>query len=184
MKRLFIAIPVVEEVKIRLKSLLQELNETGADLKPVSVENLHFTLKFLGNVDEENIPEMIQKLTAISFKPFTISLQGVGFFPSVDRINVLWVGMNSPELIFLLKEVNQTLNYIRQEEREDVPHLTIARVKSGKNKEKLQQLVQKYKNTLFGEMMVDKIILFESELGKEGPKYESLQDFSLQPLLN
>ena len=180
MKRLFIAIPVAEEIKKRLKPLLRELREMGADLKLVSVENIHFTLKFLGDVDEENIPEMIQKLTAISFKPFTISLQGVGVFPSAERINVLWVGMNSPKLISLMKKINFTLNYIRQEEREEVPHLTIARVKSGKNKEKLQQLVEIYKNTFFGEMMVEKIVLYESELGKEGPKYRVVKEFELR----
>jgi 2'-5' RNA ligase len=90
------------------------------------------------------------------------------------------VGIKDSELTSLMRKVNQTLNYLRQEEHEETPHLTIARVKSGKDKEKLQKLVENYKNTWFGEMKVDKMVLYESELGKEGPKYTLMQEFQLQ----
>jgi len=179
MKRLFIAIPVAEEVKIKLKPLLQELQDTNADLKLVSLQNIHFTLKFLGKVAEERIPEIVEKLTPLQQKSFSISLLGVGVFPSVERINVIWIGIKSLELVSLMKKVNLALNYVRHEEHEEKPHLTIARVKSGKNKEKILPLVEKYKNTLFGKMNVEKIILYESELGKAGPKYTVVHKFIL-----
>ncbi len=180
MKRLFIAVPIAEEVKIKLRLLLQDLQDSKADLKMVSVENLHFTLKFLGDVDEEKISEIIDKLTVINQKSFSLSLSGAGVFPSSERIGVLWVGINSPELILLMKKINLALNYIHQEKNEEIPHLTITRVKSGRNKERLRELVQKYKNTSFGEMVVEKIILYESELGKERPKYSKIREFALQ----
>ncbi len=179
MKRLFMAVPVTEEIKEKIKLLFQELAESGADLKLVSVENMHFTLKFLGKVEESKIPEIVEKLSRLHQKPFSLSLRGVGVFPSLERIKVVWVGIESVELIVLMKEINQTLNYIRKEEREEKPHLTIARVKLGKNKEQLQKVVEKYKNTLFGEMVADTIVLFESELRKEGPKYSVMKEFTL-----
>lgn len=180
MKRLFVAVPLTAEIKGQITPLREELKASGADLKLVAVENLHFTLKFLGEVDESRISEIVEQLSSFSPKPFFLSLRGVGVFPSREKINVIWMGIESTELIALMKEINPTLNYIRKEEREETPHLTIARVKSGKNKEQLQKLVEKYKNTLFGEMMVDKIILYESELGKEGPRYTVVQEFELQ----
>ncbi len=177
MKRLFIAVPISEEVKKKIKLLILELQESGADLKLVSMENLHFTLKFLGDVDESKISEIVEKLSLLKQDSFSISLRGVGAFPSLERINVIWVGIESVELIPLMKKINHSLNYLRKEEHEKTPHLTIARVKSGKDKEKLQKSVEKYKKTLFGEMRVDKIVLFESELGKEGPKYTLIKEF-------
>lgn len=179
MKRLFIAIPVAKEIKSKLKLLLQELRQTEADIKMVSFDNLHFTLKFLGDVDENKIPEIVEKLSLLHRKPFSLSVRGVSFFPSLERINVVWVGVESPELESLMKKINLSLNYLRKEEHEETPHLTIARVKSDKNKEKLQKLVEKYRTASFGEMTVDKIIVFESELGKEGPKYTVVKEFLL-----
>jgi len=178
MKRLFVAVPISREIKEKIISLIQKLRNTEADLKSVSLENLHFTLKFLGKVEEDKIPEIVAKVMEIPSKPFSISLQGMGVFPSLERIKVVWAGINGPELISLIKKINQSLNYIRRGEHEESPHLTLARVKSGKNEEKLQRLVEKYKNTLFGEMRVEKMILYESELGKAGPKYTKIKEFA------
>ncbi len=180
MKRLFVAVPVADKVKEKINQLLQELAHSGADLKLVAAENLHFTLKFLGDVEENKIPEIIEKLSLIKHKPFSISLHGVGVFPSLERINTVWVTAKSLELVLLTKRANQLLDYIRREEREEVPHLTVARVKSGRNKERLKEIVEKNKLTAFGEMLVDKIVLFESELRKEGPKHKTFKEFWLQ----
>lgn len=177
MKRLFVAVPITEEIKGRITPLREELKVSGADLKLVALENLHFTLKFLGDVNESKIPEIVEKLSLLQRKPFSLSLCGVGVFPSLERINVVWIGVESPELESLMQKINLSLNYFRKEEHEETPHLTIARVKSGRNKEKLPSLAEKYKNTLFGEMMIGRIILYESELGKEGPKYTIIQEF-------
>src|SRR3989338_1626666 len=125
MKRIFIAIPVAEEVKEKIKSFVHELSASGADLKLVSLENLHLTLKFLGEVDEDKIPLIREKLSAISQKPFSISFQSIGVFPAVDRINVIWIGVDAPEWVSLLQKINAALNYIRKEEREEIPHLTL-----------------------------------------------------------
>ncbi len=179
MKRLFIGVPVAEEIKAKINPLIEELSASGADVKLVPLGNLHLTLKFLGEVEEEKISEIIQKLSVLSQQSFSISFQAVGVFPSLERINVIWIGIQSPELLSLIKDINAALDYIRKEEREEKPHLTLARMKSAKNKETIQKLVQKYGHASFGAMLIDKFFLYESELKPEGPEYNILKEFQL-----
>lgn len=179
MKRLFVAIPISEEVKAKIKPALAGLQITGADLNLVSLENIHFTLKFLGNVDENKIKEIEEKLSALEQAHFSIKIKNVGVFPSYERIKVIWIGAESPELIPLMKKINQELNYIRNEDQEEISHLTIARVKSGKNKEALKAYLQTIQNQEFGEMVVNHFVLYESELTPADPIYQVLKEFKL-----
>jgi len=183
MKRIFVAVTVSEEVKDRIKPVLDELAKTGADLKLVSVFNLHFTLKFLGDVDERKIPEIERKLESIAqkVKYFEISLRGVGVFPSLDRISVVWIGVEDSKLVSLMKMVGKELAYLKKNDHEEeVAHLTIARVKTERNKEKLQEFVKKFEKKEFGTMKVDKLILFESELKREGAVHKVVREWALE----
>lgn len=183
MKRLFVAVPVSEEVKERIKPILSELSKTDADLKLVSLFNLHFTLKFLGDVDEKQIPEVEKKLAGIATKTreFEISVKGVGVFPSKDRINVVWIGVENFELVSLMKAVGKSLDHIKENDHsEEVAHLTIARVKTEKNKDKLREFVKKFEDKAFGKMKVDRMILFESELKREGAVHKVMKEFELK----
>lgn len=183
MKRLFVAVPISEEVKSKINPVVDELVKTGADLKLVSLSHLHFTLKFLGDVDEKKIPEIEKTLAGLAekTKPFEISVKGVGVFPSLERINVVWVGVEGSDRLSLLKAVGKELDFIRQNDHEEeIAHLTIARVKTGKNKENLQEFVKKFEKKDFGRMIIDKMILFESELTPKGPVYKVVREFGLQ----
>ena len=179
MKRLFLAVPVSAELKEKIVPVLQQLSETGADLNVVSEENLHLTLKFLGGVEEKSIPKIIKNISALHQQPFSLTLCGVGVFPAVARIRVIWIGIQDSALVSLMKKINQALNFIRSREQEETPHLTLVRMKSGKHTDEVQQLVEKYQHTFFGAMRVDRIILYESELGREGPKYTIMKEFPL-----
>ncbi|MEK6950118.1 MAG: RNA 2',3'-cyclic phosphodiesterase [Nanoarchaeota archaeon] len=182
MKRLFIGVPLSEEVKRAFSLLLEKLKATEADLKLVAPDNLHFTVKFLGEVEEQKIGEVQEKLREVlkSLKPFSLQLQGIGAFPGRERINSIWVAAASREFVVLMKNVDQALDFICQENHgEEVPHATLARVKTGKNKERLQQLLEEFKPTDFGTMRVDKVVLYESELGKEGPVYKVVGEFEV-----
>ncbi len=181
MKRLFVGVPVSDEVRKRVKSIYENLKETGADLKFVSLENLHLTVKFLGDVEEGRIPSIIKILNALQQKKFTISLKNVGVFPSFDRIKVIWIGMEGKEFLPLMRGVNEKLDYIRKENRqEEVPHLTVARVKSGRNKEQLLRVLREVGATEFGQMILDKVVLYESELKPNGPIYTVVEEFGLE----
>jgi len=182
MKRLFVAVPVSDEVKQKIQELVEKLKETGADLKLVSLFNLHFTLKFLGDVGESKIPEIEERLAGIAAKTrgFEVTVKGTGVFPSFDRINVVWIGSEGAELVSLMKVVGKELNFVKKNDyEEEVAHLTIARVKSGRNKKELQEFVQKFAQKEFGRMIVNKIILFESELRKDGAVHRVVKEFVL-----
>lgn len=160
MSRLFVGVPITDEIKEKILPLMNELQGVRA----VPPENLHFTLKFLGEADPE---EVKRKLSSLICKKFTIKLQKVGSFP-----RVIWIG-GSKELIPLMREVNQLLDHIRKNDyKEDIPHLTIARGSS-------PEFVNKHKDDQFGEMEVDKIVLYESTLTPEGPIYKVVEEFRL-----
>ena len=183
MIRLFVGVPVSEEVKKKIKPTITELQELRADLNLVPLENLHFTVKFLGEVDEDEILEIREMLDSIKLNKFKIKLSKIGAFPSLDRINVIWIGSESQEFISLMKEVDNKLNYIKKNDfKKGVAHLTIARVKSGKNKDKLQEFVKKYAESGFGEMIVDKFFLYKSTLTPSGPVYTSIAEYLLKDL--
>ncbi len=182
MKRLFVGIPVSEQVRSNLKLFVEKLTATGAELNLVSLENLHFTIKFLGQVDEDKIEEINEKLNAVikNKLKFRVQLKEVGVFPSWQMINVIWIGTDSRELISIIKETNKALEEIRTEELSTaVAHLTVARVKSRKNKEKLEEVLQKFKHENFGEMIFDRLILYESKLTPKGPIYKVVKEFNL-----
>jgi len=179
-KRLFVAVPVSIEIRDRVRQVYAKLEETGTNFSFVNIDNLHFTLKFLGDVEEEKVSEIKCKVAEIvsAQKKFEIKLRGVGVFPSLDQIKVIWVGVEDGELLELLKETNEGLDYIRKDEHEkEVAHLTIARVRSGS--ERLRDVLDEIKELDFGTMMVDKVILYESELTLQGPIYTEVAVFEL-----
>ena len=182
MKRLFFAVLVSEELKNKIKPVVDELSKTGADLKLVSLSHLHFTLKFLGDVEEKKIVEIERKLAVVAGKTtsFGISVKGVGVFPSLERIDVVWVGAEGSELVSLMKAVGKELDSVRKNDHEEeVAHLTIARVKTGRNKKELQEFLKKFENKEFGKMTVDRLVLFESELRREGAVHKVVREWKL-----
>lgn len=178
-KRLFIGVPLSEGVKEKIEPIFQKLKETGADLLLVPLENLHLTVKFMGEVEEGKIQEIVDPLKdlASSQKEFALKLDQIGVFPSLQMINVIWIGGKSKEFTQLMKETNRLLKGFRENEHEEVPHLTLARVKSGKNKEKLQQLIPNL--PFLANLVVTKFVLYESELTPQGPKYKIIEEFEL-----
>jgi len=111
--------------------------------------------------------------------PFEISLKGAGFFPNQNYIKVIWIGIENTEqlgkIAYKIDDQTLKLGYDR-EKRKFSAHLTIARVKSAKNKDKLIQIIEKYKEVEFGKIIVDSIKLKQSELTPKGPIYTTLKD--------
>ena len=121
MKRLFVAVPISPEISGNLRHLTDALRQIKGDFSFVSLNNAHITLKFLGEVEEKQIPSIIQKLGEIAsgHTSSSLSVSGVGVFPSLERINVIWVGANSSEMVALMKDVENVLGYIRKNEHRD-----------------------------------------------------------------
>ncbi len=180
--RVFIAVDLADQLRENMVRIQRELMSSGIDMKPVEPENLHITLRFIGEISRELLEEVKKRLGAIKYNKFTIHVRGVGAFPSIDRPRVIWVGieegardlMNLHELIMRF-----TGDIGERDERGFVPHLTIARVKYVRNKEKYMEVVRKYENMDFGTQIVDSIKLKRSVLTPRGPIYSDLMTIKL-----
>ena len=177
--RTFIALELSNEIQKELSRLQEELNKADADVKWVKPDNIHLTLKFLGNVEDAKIEQIKKILEGISSKEklFEISLSGLGAFPDLNHPRVLWVGLDtgSPEAKRIAASLETELQKIGfpKEERPFSAHLTLGRVKSGRNKaklkEKLSSLQVQPKSSA-----INNITLFQSTLTPKGPIYTPL----------
>ncbi|HEC94735.1 MAG TPA: RNA 2',3'-cyclic phosphodiesterase [Thermoplasmatales archaeon] len=178
----FIAIDI--KCSSSLLGFINDLKKAPAQLKMVEPENIHLTLKFLGDTKEKIIPDIeeVMKQSTEDIPPFEVNLQGVGVFPNKNYITVIWVGMEKKqELTFIaekLDELLQNLGY-KKERRPFSPHVTVARVKRIKEKNTLLSLLEKYRETDFGKLKVDSIKLKKSDLTPKGPIYTTIREINL-----
>jgi 2'-5' RNA ligase len=176
--RCFIAVDLAEELKQKVINLQEQLPKDG--LKLVEKENMHFTLKFLGEIDEESIKKVSQQMrqVAATTKPFTILISGIGVFPNENYIRVVWLGGDNEDKDFikLHQAVDDIMADIFKKEK-PVPHLTLARVTKKIN---LAQFIADNRSTAIGEMTVERIKLKKSDLTRKGPIYEDVEVFDLK----
>ncbi len=181
--RLFIALDINQEIRSRASVIINELKQTGADVKFTKPENLHFTVKFLGEVNEQRVKEIRESVTGAldGIEPFSIALHGIGFFGNPNYMKTVWIGVNEgrEELVKLCKAVNSSLEHIRKENRKPSPHLTLGRVRSARNREPLLNKINDLKDVKMGSMAVNEIVLKNSILSREGPQYSDLKVFRL-----
>ncbi len=181
--RTFLAIDIPNgSVKDNVLGFMKTVSETGADLKPVEPENMHVTLRFLGDIRSSTVEELKTELNKIRFNQFDIALESVGVFPDYKRINVIWVGIgeDTVQLVDLYGKVNKALEDvgIPPDRRGLSPHITVARVRSGRNREALARIIEEREGTEFGKFPVSSFQLKKSTLTPQGPIYESLHEVS------
>jgi len=174
--RLFVAVNVPEDVKENIVKIIRELPKDS--IRPVSRENLHYTLEFLGEVDEDKVNRIIDALEKVTQEPFDIVVKGIGVFPSPNYIRVIWLGVErSEDITSLAHKVENVLRPLGfKPDRPFSPHLTIARVKSKVN---ITDLLEKYSETVFGRFIVDSFSLMQSTLTRNGPIYREVRNFPL-----
>lgn len=161
-----------------LKSLLRDLEKSDAELKVVDAANLHITFKFLGEVDENRVPRLLEMLRSTAFPPpFEVPIEDVGAFPNWNKLNVLWAGLTDPD--GLLEQTARTIEEATSEmgwPREDRPfhaHITLARRRGKKGKSDAKQVLDAARGKRFGDLSVDQIVVFQSTLTPQGPVYEA-----------
>lgn len=181
--RSFLAIELKPELKIEIKQIIKEFKKIDTDIKYVSTENLHLTLKFFGNINTKKLNQIkisAQKIIE-NFQPFKIEIQGIGTFPNKNHIKVIWIGIkDNKNLSQLQKELDNEYNKLGfKKERDYKSHLTIGRMKTAKNKNKVQKIIKENENISIGEMTINKIYLKKSTLTPNGPIYENLVEFTL-----
>ncbi|MFH1905463.1 MAG: RNA 2',3'-cyclic phosphodiesterase [bacterium] len=184
--RSFIAVNISAKIRNKLEKIQDDLKESSAVLQLVRPENIHITLRFLGNVPVESIKDIQNAIeeSISGFKIFSVSFETIGVFPNPEYPRIIWVGIEKgrEELSLLNTKIENSLSMfsLHQENRKFQPHLTIARVRSGKNRNELVNTLEELKNIKLGEMFAKKICLMESMLKPQDAQYNTLKTFLLK----
>lgn len=164
-------------------TLQRELAATGADLKLVERQNLHFTLKFLGEISEAQAKDADGRLKALRLTGGEVSVAGVGAFPSPRRPNVVWVGVaneDAERVKAIAEAVIKALEGIgERDSRPFQAHLTLARVRSFRNGGELSSLIETNADRVFGKVRLSSFTLKSSLLTPKGPVYSDVGVYSL-----
>lgn len=187
-KRTFIAIKIEPE-KV-LTDLLNSLkcNLKDEKIKWVEENNLHLTLRFLGETSQtqfQQVDAVLKKLAA-EYKPFSFDLQGPGFFGSKSQPKVLFISVLKTEILsqFADNLVKSISDFgFQADEKPFAPHLTLGRIKQIQNSAQFLDLVQQYKNVSFQQVPVNEIIFYESILQSTGPVYKPMRIYKLNKLI-
>ena len=200
--RLFVALDIENSLKGEIFGLqkLLSIGNQNIELRFVARGDLHLTLKFLGEVEEglnrsepigqnrfqsshNTVTEISKRIKSVSdkTKKFNISIQGLSFFGSAEKPTVIFLDVveGRGELIELGMELNEKLNYIRKEEFDPRPHLTLTRVGLVKDSRKLMEKINSLKGFSAGQMESREIKLFKSTLTGRGPVYTEVGRFGL-----
>ena len=181
--RSFLAIELDEELVPKILDVQKEFKKTNANIKYVPSENMHFTLKFFGNIDldmAEDIASAVEKVIK-NYSSFDLNIKKCGCFPNKNVIKVLWLGLEegSP-IVNLQKDLDREFRKLGfKKEKNFISHLTIGRVKSPKNKKEIRQTIEKLEDIEIGQFSVSKICLKKSTLTPQGPIYEDIKVFEL-----
>lgn len=185
--RSFIAIPLSPEVQRSAKRLMRDLRQEKDGIKWVPEDNLHLTLKFLGEVIDREVPAVCRAIREVCqhFDPFALEFAGAGGFPTSDRPRVIWAGIvaGSEPLVSLVTALETELAKIgfKPEPRDYRPNLTLGRVKSSSRSADAEVVdrVQRYADRKLGSMAADQVKLVASFLDREGPTYNVMDTIGL-----
>jgi RNA 2',3'-cyclic 3'-phosphodiesterase len=180
--RAFVAFDIESpEVRMNLVNMQTVAVKTGADLKLVEPENIHVTMRFLGDITLNMADKIYAEMQQVKFKPFPVQLTGLGVFPSLNFPRVLWAGIaqGAAQLQNIFEQLEPRLQALGfQPDRNPFsPHLTIARVRSARNKPQLAELVAKNAKYDFGAFEATCFKLKKSELTPNGPIYSNLKEY-------
>jgi len=170
-----------EQLLSRLAAAQKLLVDIGADLKLVAPQNIHVTIRFLGDISPSMVDKVYEGMKNVKFNPFSIQLRGLGVFPSLNYARVVWAGMTDGveqlKSIFTQLEPEIRALGFPADAYGFSPHLTIARVRSGVNKQRLAELLTKKADYEFGLIKADCMRLKRSQLSPKGPTYSTLREF-------
>jgi len=179
--RSFFSFDIEDETIVkRLAEAQGMLANTGADLKLVKPQNIHLTVRFLGNISPPMVDAIYEEMKQVSFTLFEIELRGLGAFPKLSYPRVVWAGIRkgANELTDVFEQLEPRLRGLgfKPDTKGFSPHLTIARVRTGRNKAQLIKLVRKLEDYKFGTIKAECLRLKKSVLTPQGPVYTSLRE--------
>jgi 2'-5' RNA ligase len=185
--RTFVAVEISQAVRATAAKVIRQLGKCDAAIRWVEPENMHLTLKFLGEVNALEIPDVCRAVeqAAAGVSGFSFDVAGVGAFPKIERPRTIWLGVTdgAEELGELQRQIEKHLKKLGYppENRRFSPHLTVGRVKNaGPELEELSELVKSLSDHAIGTSEVDEVRVFSSELTREGPIYQALSHAMLR----
>ena len=183
--RLFVALEIPSSVRENLASLIASMRAITREPRWVRAENLHVTLKFLGEVAEERVDAIRSALGEIrSAKAVALDFRGLGFFPDERHPRVFWAAMEaSPNLETLAADIEAAMEKlgIPREKRAFSPHLTLARFERPRLPEALRKLIADNQQREFGSLRTDAFHLIQSKLKPAGAEYTTVATFQFAP---
>ena len=179
--RLFIAIDLPNEVRKQLAEVQRALRPLADSAKWVDAESIHITLKFLGEAPEKQLDDINAAMNGLSWKPFTISVRGVGFFPGNRSPRVFWAGMEAPTMQGLVEQLDSRMERLgfEKEKRAFRPHITLARARDTRLDSSLVTGAASYEEHDFGSFTADRVYIIKSTLKPAGSVYEKLKEYLL-----
>ena len=175
--RAFIMIDLPKDIKDYLFNLREKIWD-DAKIRWVGKKLIHQTVKFLGDVDNEKLEMVKEKLNEVKFESFGVSLSEVGYFPTQKDIRVLWVGLEPVnKIIELQHDIDMKLSDLFKRDNRFEAHITIGRVKNVKNKERFLKSLESLEINKF-KFRVDNFKLVKSVLSKDGPRYFVIEEYN------
>jgi 2'-5' RNA ligase len=179
--RLFVALEIPSGVRENLAALLKSLRKVSPQTRWVRPENLHVTLKFIGEVAETKLAVIRTALAQVrSDRSVTVDFRGLGFFPSEKHPRVFWAGIEASEnLKTLAADIEMATEKlgVQREQRPFSPHLTLARFAPPRLPEKLAAAIQENATHDFGSLKANQFHLIESKLKPSGAEYTTVESF-------
>ena len=181
--RVFIAIDLPDQIRTRIAELEHDLKPVTTSARWVAAESIHVTLKFIGEIPEQRLPSVDSALFGLSWKPFTVTVRGIGFFPGNRSPRVFWAGLEAAPMEGLAQEIDVRMEQLgfEKEKRAFRPHLTLARAREMRIHNSLVAAAEKYASANFGSFTVDRFYLFQSTLKPTGAIYSKLKEYLLEP---
>jgi 2'-5' RNA ligase len=195
--RTFVALDLDASIRQRIEDFVQNVRALAPNVRWISADSLHVTLKFIGEKPDTMIAQIEAALRSVHAEPFQLRFAGTGFFPSPRSARVFWIGIEpSDALSNLAKQIDKALARIGivKEDRAFSPHLTVARARGasgapGRREDdkpnrqfaKLQEFLAKHPEPDFGTMTAREFFLYRSQLYGKGSQYTKIARFELQP---
>ena len=179
--RTFLAVETPPEVRSRAAALVEQLSAAGANVRWSDSDTWHWTLNFLGDVPDNEVPAVCKAAaaTAVAFTPFDLGVCGCGAFPSVSRPRTIWLGagVGQEPLVLLQAALTRHLEPLgfRPEARRFTPHLTLGRLRDGvTGLKELSDLLRQHTEFDAGTMPVDEVVVLASRLERHGADHTVL----------
>jgi len=180
LKRIFVAIEVKSNQTIqKMMEIERSLESLDVPIKTVEPENLHITLAFIGEVEDDVVEAVKEALKSVEGSIINAEFRGIGAFPNANNPRVVWAGVRegSDEIVQLQRKVDSALRSYGiqyEKERNFVPHITLGRVKGKRNLDRLRVFIEKNADVFLGTERFDELKLKESTLTPKGPIYKDL----------